>query len=261
MHKGYSDGPFGQIHWRATGSGDRADLFCLHPAPFSGLAFTNIMPFLAKGRRVIAPDFPGHGGSDAYKADPSIADYAAAISALVDTMSKAGPIDLIGFHTGCLVAVETALLFPHKVRRLALVDVPAYDAAKRAEFLQSVAQAYEITPDMECLGPAWDRGIKKRIESQGMERSWDMFVETLRHGSAMNAAFHAGFSYDVEDRLPRLTHPAMVLASGSMLLEPSRRAATMMSQAQLLERLDITRAVLDEAAETLSADILQFLDA
>jgi pimeloyl-ACP methyl ester carboxylesterase len=257
MRKGYADGPFGQIHWRATGSGDRPDLICLHPAPFSGLAFTGIMPFLAQDRRVIAPDYPGHGGSDAYKADPSIADYAAATSVLVDTP----PADLVGFHTGCLVAVETALLFPERVRRLVLVDVPAYDPTQRAEYLHSVAGPYAISPDLACLAPAWDRGITRRIESQGMERSWEMFVETLRHGSAMNAAFHAGFSYDVEARLPQLTHPTMVLASGSMLLEPSRRAAAMIPGATLVERLDITRAVLDEAAETTAADILEFLNA
>jgi pimeloyl-ACP methyl ester carboxylesterase len=260
MRKGYADGPFGQIHWRATGSGGQPDLICLHPAPFSGLAFTGIMPFLAEGRRVIAPDFPGHGGSDPYRTDPSIADYAAAITALVDAMSAGGPVDLFGFHTGCLVAVETALLFPDKVRRIALVDVPAYDAAQRAEYLQSVAQPYEITPDMDCLASAWDRGITKRIESQGMERSWGMFVETLRHGSAMNAAFHAGFSYDVEAQLPQLTHPTMVLASGGMLLEPSRRAAAMIPNAKLVERPDITRAVLDEAAKTVAAKILEFLN-
>jgi pimeloyl-ACP methyl ester carboxylesterase len=261
MRKGYSDGPFGQIHWRATGSGDHPDLICLHPAPFSGLAFASIMPFLAKDRRVFAPDFPGHGGSDAYKADPSIADYAAAISALVDAISAGGPVDLMGFHTGCLVAVETALLFPEKVRRLALVDVPAYDATQRAEYLQSAAQPYEISPDIACLAPAWERGITKRIESQGMERSWEMFVETLRHGSAMNAGFHAGFGYDVEGRLPLLKHITMVLASGSMLLEQSRRAAAMIPGCKLIERLDVSRAVLDEAAETVANEILEFLDA
>jgi pimeloyl-ACP methyl ester carboxylesterase len=261
MRKGYADGPFGQVHWRATGRGHRPDLVCLHPAPFSGLAFATIMPLLAQDRRVIAPDFPGHGGSDAHRVDPSISDYAGAISALVDAISVGGPVDLMGFHTGCLVAIETALLYPEKVRRLALVDVPAYGAAQRGEYLRSAAQSFDITPDMACLAPAWDRGMTKRIESQGIERSWEMFVETLRHGRAMNAAFHASFSYDVEACLPRIAHPATVLASGGMLLEPSRRAATMIPGAKLVERLDITRAVLDEAAETVAAEILEFLNA
>jgi pimeloyl-ACP methyl ester carboxylesterase len=260
MRKGYADGPHGQIHWLAIGSGDQPDLICLHPAPFSGLAFKQIMPHLARDRRVFAPDYPGHGGSDAFRHDPSIADYAAAIAALIEQVSGGGPVDLLGFHTGCLVAAETALTFPEKVHRLALVDVPAYTPEERTAHLADSAKPYEIGPDLTCLAPAWERGITRRIDSQGMERSWEMFVETLRHGRSMNAGFHAGLSYDVEARLGSVMHETLVLASQSMLLEPSRRAAELIPTAQLVERLDITRAVLDEAADKTATEILRFLD-
>ena len=43
IQKGYTDGPFGQIHWRMLeqdGDTNRPDLYCLHPAPYSGLAYT-----------------------------------------------------------------------------------------------------------------------------------------------------------------------------------------------------------------------------
>ncbi len=113
---------------------------------------------------------------------------------------------------------------------------------------------------MACLAPAWDRGITKRIESQGIERSWEMFVETLRHGRLMNAGFYADFSYDVEGRLPRVTHATAVIASQSMLLELSRRAAWLIPGAALIERLDITRAVLDEAAGKTAAQVLEYLN-
>ena len=261
MRKGYSDGPFGQVHWQATGSGNQPDLICLHPAPFTGVAFSTIMPHLAQDRRVFAPDFPGHGGSDPFRTDPSIADYAAAMAAVIDAVSAGGPVDLMGFHTGCLVAIELSLAYPDKVRRLAVVDVPAYTAEERAKYLVMTAKPYEIGPDMACLVPAWDRGITKRIESQGIDRSWEMFVETLRHGRQMNAAFHAGFTYDVEGQLPKITHPTAVVASQSMLLEASRRAAQLIPAAKLIERLDITRAVLDEAADKTAHEVLGFLNA
>lgn len=76
IRKGYSDGSFGQAHWRmmeADGERTQPDPYCLHPALSSGLAFTSIMPHLAKNRRVIAPDYPGHGGSDPFKPEPTIA--------------------------------------------------------------------------------------------------------------------------------------------------------------------------------------------
>jgi pimeloyl-ACP methyl ester carboxylesterase len=182
------------------------------------------------------------------------------MAAVIDAVSAGGPVDLLGFHTGCLVAIEMSLTHPNKVRRLALIDVPAYTAEQRATYLTMMAKPYEIGPDIACRAPAWDRGITKRIESQGIERSWEMFVETLRHGRQMNAAFHAGFTYEVDGQLTRVTHPTAVIASQSMLLEPSRRAAQLTPAAELIERLDTTRAVLDEAAEKTATEILEYLN-
>ncbi|GAB5480398.1 MAG: hypothetical protein Pars92KO_01550 [Parasphingorhabdus sp.] len=263
IRKGYSDGPFGQVHWRLLapeGPASKPDLYCLHPAPFSGLAFTTIMPHLAQGRRVFAPDYPGHGGSDTFKEEPAIEEYAAAMMAVVDEQSSGGAVDLIGFHTGNLVAAEMALTAPEKIGRLALIDVPAFDAETSTKFRAASAKTFEITPDLSCLEEPWERGITKRIESQSLERSFEIFTEQLRPGRLMNKAFHAAFSYDVDARLPAVTHQTLIMATQSGLLDATRRAADIMPSATLVERLDIKRAVLDEAAEKTATEILKFLD-
>ncbi|ATW02852.1 alpha/beta hydrolase [Sphingorhabdus sp. YGSMI21] len=263
IRKGYSDGPFGQIHWRMLEPEQppsRPDLYCLHPAPFSGLAFTTIMPFLARGRRVIAPDFPGHGGSDSFRPDPVIAEYAQAMRAVVADLSGQRPVDITAFHSGNLVATEMAGDRGAQVRKLALVDVPAFAPDVRAKFLPGAARPFEITADILCLEKAWDLGMTKRLPSQGPDRSFAMFTEQLRHGTAMNAAFHAAFTYDVEGRLPMVACPALILATQSGLLEATRRAAGLIASARLVERLDIKRAVLDEAADKTATEILTFLD-
>ncbi len=258
--KGYSDGPFGQVHWRACGErGDAPDLVCLHPAPFSGLAFTAIMPLLATERRVIAPDFPGHGGSDPHRSDASIGDYAKAMQSVVHDFSPDRSVDVLGFHTGCLVACELALLASDAVRSLVLIDVPAFDETTRQSHLAESSAPPRFTEDMASLASAWERGITRRVESQGMARSFEMFVEQLRHGEAMNAGFHAGFMYPVEDRLAAVDHPTTIIATQSMLLEPSRRAASLIPATRLVERLDITRAVVDEAAGPIAAEVLASL--
>lgn len=263
IRKGYSDGPFGQVHWRMlepAGTSNQPDLYCLHPAPFSGLAFTGIMPHLAQNRWVIAPDYPGSGGSDMFKPEPSIEEYAAAMQAVIADLTGEAPVDIMGFHTGNLVAVEIALSAPDQVRRLTLADVPAFDPETREKYLAVAAKPLEITPDLQCLEAAWDRGMTKRLASQGADRSFEIFVEQLRHGKNMNAAFHAGFTYDVEKKLPQITQPALILASQSGLLQTSHRAAELMPTAKLVERLDIKRAVLDEAAAITASEILLFLN-
>jgi len=100
IKKSYTDGQFGQLHNRIlepVGKAMQPDLYCMHPAPYSGLAFTNIMPHLAVNRRIIAPDYPGHGGSDAFRHDASVGDYAKAMAELIALHSD-GPVDLVGFQ-------------------------------------------------------------------------------------------------------------------------------------------------------------------
>ncbi|MEO9470070.1 MULTISPECIES: alpha/beta hydrolase [Sphingomonadales] len=262
IRKGYSDGPFGQLHWRVAEPDRPAshpDLYCLHPGPYSGIAFTGIMPHLAKDRRVIAPDYPGFGGSDPFKADPVIAEYGEAMFAVIADISDDRPVDLMGFHTGTLVAAEMALMAPDKVGQLALVDIPAFDAETSARYHAMAAQPFDITPEMNCLEKPWKRGITNRIDSQGPDRSFEMFTEQLRPGRHMHCAFHAAFTYDVYGRLPQVQHPTLALATQSELLDATRWAGQNMPPAKLVERLDINRAVLDEAAETIASEIIQFL--
>lgn len=258
MTRGYSSTLQGQIHWRMTGTPGGPDLYCLHPAPFSGLAFGTILPHLASGRRVIAPDYPGHGGSDP-DATPSIPLYAQAIAGVMAALSADAPVDLMGFHTGCLVAAAIAGLYPERVNRIVMIDAPFLDAADRDAMLTDAARPLELTPDLACLTGAWDRGMTRRIASQGLSRSFDMFVEQLRHGAQMNAAFGAARDFDCEAAFATVRHPVTVIATQSPLLDPTRAAAAAMPNAVLVERLDVTRAVLDEAAETISATVLKAL--
>lgn len=260
---GYCDGPEGQIHYREMGEGsEKAPLICLHPAPFSGLAFTNIMPHLSKGRRVIAPDFPGHGGSHAVSGQVEIADFAQAILALIAQVCEGQRVDIFGFHTGNLVAAEMAIVSSATIRRMVLCDVPGFAPEQRAQMLESSGAPPGFTPDLSSLAPSWERGITRRIESQGMARSFEIFVEQLRHGEAMNTGFEACFRYAVEERFARVSGgDVTILASQSGLLEATRRAATLIPGATLIERLDITRAVLDEAAPKTAAAVLEILEA
>ena len=262
MRKGYSDSPFGQIHWRMIAPEDVSlpDLYCFHPAPFSGLAWTTIMPHLAKGRRVIAPDYPGYGGSDQHTQQPTIDDYASAMLAVMDDFSSDSACDVAGFHTGCLIAAELGRIAPTRVRRAVLIDTPAFEPEACEKMLATVAQPLTLTPELDCLASAWESGVSKRLPSQPMARAFEMFVEQIRPGADMNAAFHAAFSYPWKDRFPEVLTTTMVLATQSPLLEGSRKAPALLPNATLVERLDIKRAVLDEAAEETVSEVLKFLN-
>jgi pimeloyl-ACP methyl ester carboxylesterase len=126
--RAYFDCRFGQLHVRtafpATGGFDeQVTLFCLHPEQSSSRMFARFLCEIADVRSVYAPDLPGRGESDPSPAS-SIADAAGAISDLADDL-RLRQIDLLGVHTGAVVAMEMAAARPELVRRLVLVSLPA----------------------------------------------------------------------------------------------------------------------------------------
>jgi pimeloyl-ACP methyl ester carboxylesterase len=139
--RGTSASRHGSIHWRewkttavAREGVSRPILALLHPLPHAGSFFERIAPLLVARRRVIAPDYPGFGCSDALDSTPTIGLYAEAMIDVLRELSSA-PADLFGFHTGCLVGVEMALQFPAEVRRLVQVDVPFFTPEERCDLL------------------------------------------------------------------------------------------------------------------------------
>jgi pimeloyl-ACP methyl ester carboxylesterase len=79
------------------------------------------LPVFALSRRVLAPDLPGFGRSDKARLpyglklfETAIYDYARAVGG--------GPVDVVGASMGGRVAIDFALMHPHLVRRLVLVN-------------------------------------------------------------------------------------------------------------------------------------------
>jgi pimeloyl-ACP methyl ester carboxylesterase len=89
-----------------------------------------LAPELARERRVLALDLPGHGGSSALPAAPSLGPYADAVAAVVE-QEKLAAVDLIGHSFGGLLALRVAGRRPDLVRRLVLAATAGITSATR----------------------------------------------------------------------------------------------------------------------------------
>lgn len=258
MKRQYINGPDGQLHIYQWGEdGNQPPIICLSPAPFSGKAYTTLAPLLAKQRKVISVDYPGYGNSDACDQTPMIADYARSISAVIQAVSPDNNADLVGFHSGCLVAVETSLNHGQQVRQLALVDVPFFSLEKQAELLPKMAKPVELSDELDMLASAWQFCVASKVEHIPLSRAYATFVDHISTGRNTNAAFNAAFQYPCEERFKQVSHPCDIIASKSGLYEPSCTSANIIPNASLTEHLDISVAVLEKGApiiaETISA--------
>ena len=127
LRKMYVDCRYGQLHLHTAfpsngGFDERTPLVCIHPGPLSARVFRALLPDLGRERSVYAPDLPGCGESDAPEEAPKIAEYAAAVGDLLDTL-RLRQVDVLGYQAGSLVAAELALARPEQVRRVVFAGI------------------------------------------------------------------------------------------------------------------------------------------
>jgi pimeloyl-ACP methyl ester carboxylesterase len=131
LRKMYVDSRFGQLHLHTAfpssgGFDELTPLVCAGPPALTGRSFRPLLRDLGRDRSVYAPDAPGSGESDGPER-AGVADQALAFADLVDSL-RLKQVDVLGYQSGSLAAVEFALARPEQVRRLVLIGIPSSDA-------------------------------------------------------------------------------------------------------------------------------------
>jgi pimeloyl-ACP methyl ester carboxylesterase len=165
-----------------------------------------VLERLAARRRVICPSLPGFPGARGHEGLDTHLDWLLAVR---DLLNAAGlpEGDLVGVSVGGALAADVAALWPHKVRKLALVGpYGLYDAA------QPVADVFALAPGqlaaLVCNNPA--RFLALTEPPEGADPGeWE--IEQVR---AMEAA--ARILWPLGDtrlarRLPRILCPTLLL--------------------------------------------------
>ena len=111
-----------QVHWaELDGGSDRLPLVLLHGLGDSHRTWRPLVARLARGRRVLMPDLPGHGLSGRPDASYALGWYARVVEHWLDTAGVARA-DVVGHSFGGGVAQMMLLQCPERIRRLVLVS-------------------------------------------------------------------------------------------------------------------------------------------
>lgn len=106
---------------REWGSGDGTPVLLLHGVPQTSTVWRDVAPALADGRRVLAPDLPGLGGSS-YHGPYDVPSVVSQLVALLDAEVGDRPVDVVGHDWGGSVALGFAGIHADRVRRLAVAN-------------------------------------------------------------------------------------------------------------------------------------------
>lgn len=259
----FVSGPFGQIHVRIAKPAvqtDKLPLILFHPTPYSGDYFAKFIRVMAKDRIVVAIDTPGYGDSDKPKDLTSITDYARSAAAAIDALGFGeGKVDLLGYHTGTLIATELALLRPDLVHKLVLPGMAFFSGEERKKAYESNAKPDPVEIDGSHLSGKWKFATIAIASGLSLERGQEHFNDSMQCYPNCWQAYHAVFTYESEERFPKVVQPVLLISTDGSLKTETEAASAYFPDARLVHIPNITVGGFDlfpEKYAKISRDFL-----
>lgn len=224
------------IHYRVLGDGPAVVM--LHDSPRSSRLHLATMRALSRRFRVYALDTPGYGNSEPLDcADPTIADFAAALDAAIDALGiEHAPI--YATHTSAKIALEYAasrtgttpsgqLILDGLSIPLGRTD-PAFIAAYMRPFVLDDSGGYLAAEwtrmrDMLRWFPWFDHSHQTRMPIAQPADAWigAYMIDFLSAGPSYSSAYAAAMHYDPTPALLRVGSPVLVAARADDVLYAS----------------------------------------
>ena len=245
----------------AAVSGEGTPLFLFHSLLSDRASFASIEPELMRSYRVIVPELPGFGGSQAVAGGlAAVADRMA--EAVGDAASGRKPI-VLGNGYGGFVALQMAIRHPDLASKLILADCGAAFSEGGREAFRNMAAAAKAKGLAAITDVAMRRLFAPEFQAAHPDLMRDRREAFLKTDPAvLQAACGQLAELDLRSELPKVTMPALVLVGEHDEATPppmSHELAALLPNARLkilvgcahVPQLQAPRAFLDAIADFL----------
>jgi len=260
--RGYAKGPYGLVHYHDTQTGSGVPMVLLHQAPMSHRQFNTVYGLLsARGVRAIGIDTPGFGMSDPTPFVPQVSDWASSVIAVLDHL-KISRADMVGHHTGSLIATEVSLQFPKRVHKVVLNGPFPITESERKLFLDDL-QKSEVDFEYRADGSHLAESFVKRSKFFGPDADprhiTRMQVEKFQGFGPFWYGHNAAYRYDHASTLSRMTHPTLILTNtGDMAYPMAQRARQLRPDMAYVELPGGNVDIVDQAPEAWVEAVVAF---
>lgn len=209
----------GRLSYLVAGAGP--PIVLIHGLGGSASNWLELIPLLAASHRVIAPDLPGHGGSEPLVAVAGLQSFADRVHSVMEH-EGAVPAPVVGHSLGGLVALRLAFRRPEAVSALVLAGSAGLSIGAR--WARDLLTAFTIVRPGRLAGryrtlvarsPALRRLVFGFVSVADPVGLTDLAVEGFLAGQVMHAdtssAWRALRDDDPREELERLRVPTLVL--------------------------------------------------
>jgi pimeloyl-ACP methyl ester carboxylesterase len=183
-----------------------------------------------------------------------VADYGAALHDFIADLRE--PVDLVGYHTGALLAAHIAASYPHSIRRVILISYPLFSPERRAQLRTDAP----LSADGAHLLAEWRSTLSVKPEKQTLEQAARIVAEKQRAGTRAGWAMAAVAQYDPTTDLAAIGRPTLLLRPKDGLWDAAEIASRMIPGAQLRDAPDWGYGLFDAYPQEVSALLRDFLD-
>lgn len=255
----FVDIDYGQMHIRVSTPAKKAalPLICLHMSPKSGRFFANFMEKASDDRLMVAPDYPGMGESDAPPAEPAVTiqDYARSVWQALDTL-EIKRVDLLGHHTGSLVAAEMAHQRPEQVHSIVMISALVLSAGEKTAF-----EARFLPVPLDEAGTRFTRMWDAIRFHRGPGMTLDMMAvslaESMRGGNAYEWGHRAAFAYNdyFPDVVSKLGQRITVFNPKDDLYDITPRVADLLRNGCVIDKPDWGHGLFDTMQQEVASAV------
>ena len=210
---------------------------------------------------VIAPDLPGFAGSGHITAPKSLSSFAEVLVELLDRL-EIECSDILGHSMGSMIALQLALDYPERVKRLVLYGcAPSGDLPDRFESVTSTIARIRT----EGIERTADRVVQTWFVAGGNAPFADLCRDASRGATVESAvnALQAVANWDVVERLHEIAKPVLLICGDrdrSTAPEQSLRLWRGLPNAQLCIVPGCAHNVHLERSHLFSSVVLDFLN-
>jgi len=194
------------LYYETHGAG--RPLILLHGGLGSGEMFGPVLPLLAERHQVIAVDLQGHGRTADIDRPIDVRLMAGDIAALIEHLELAGP-DVVGYSLGGGVALQTAVQYPAKVRRLVVASANIRPDAIPAEMRAQQSQVNAAAADFMKDTPMYQLYQRVAPRPEDFPRLLNKMGESMSK------------DYDFTEEVRGLKVPTLIVAADADMAPPS----------------------------------------
>jgi pimeloyl-ACP methyl ester carboxylesterase len=195
------------MYYETHGAG--RPLVLLHGGLGSGEMFGPILPALSERHLVIAPDLQGHGRTADIDRPLDVQLMADDIAALIDHLGLDTTPDVVGFSLGGGVALQTAIKYPSRVRRLVAVSANVRRDAIYPEMLGQQGQVNAAAAEFMKDTPMYELYQRTAPHPEDFPRLLDKAGESMAK------------DFDFTEEVRGLQVPTLIVAADADMAPPS----------------------------------------